>query len=137
MTAAKGIWSIAFPEGTRSRNGSLGGFHSGPFALALRASVPLVPITLEGSYRVILPKTLQVNPGVIIRIKIDSPIDVSLYANKGKRKLMEDVSQIMVRNLEELSSRSLSGEERRDRVYCWIHGGSSENSQGKPGASPP
>ena len=34
------------------------------------------PITLDGSYRVIVPKTLRVNPGTVIRIKIDRPIDL-------------------------------------------------------------
>ena len=68
---------LMFPEGTRSRTGELGKFRSGSFALALRTGVPLVPISLEGSYRVIMPKTLQVNPGTIIRIKIDRPIDLS------------------------------------------------------------
>ena len=46
----------------------------------MHAGVPLVPITLDGSYRVIVPKTLQVNPGVTIRIKIGRPIDLSSYA---------------------------------------------------------
>jgi 1-acyl-sn-glycerol-3-phosphate acyltransferase len=35
-----GTYAIAFPEGTRSRTGSLGEFHSGIFALALRSGVP-------------------------------------------------------------------------------------------------
>ena len=79
-----GVNAIAFPEGTRSRNGELGKFHSGAFALALRTGVPLVPVSLEGSHRVIIPKTLQVNPGVIIRIRIACPIDVNGYGHSEK-----------------------------------------------------
>jgi 1-acyl-sn-glycerol-3-phosphate acyltransferase len=44
-----GINAIAFPEGTRSRTGGLGEFHNGVFALALRTSVALVPISVEGA----------------------------------------------------------------------------------------
>jgi len=125
MDAAREIQSgtnaIAFPEGTRSRTGDLGRFHSGAFALALRTGVPLVPVTLEGSYRVIMPKTLQVNPGVIIRIKIDVPIRLSSYSKGDKHRLMEEVFQVMSRNLEELRGRRLAGEESQDAVFRWIH----------------
>jgi len=117
-----GINAIAFPEGTRSRNGDLGKFHSGAFALALRTGVPLVPVTLEGSYRVIMPKTLQVNPGVIIRIKIDRPVDVAGYRRSEKQRLMGDVFLTMSANLSELRSRRRPGEESEDPVCRWIGG---------------
>ncbi len=117
-----GVNAIAFPEGTRSKTGALGNFHSGAFALALRTGVRLVPISLEGSYRVIMPKTLQVNPGVIIRIKIGEPIDLASYARSDKHRLMEKVHEIMSRNLEELRSRRLPDEERQDSVFRWIYG---------------
>jgi len=117
-----GVNAIAFPEGTRSRTGTLGSFYSGAFSLALRTGVPLVPVSLDGSYRVIVPKTLQVNPGTVIRIKIDRPIDLSSYSKGDKNRLMDDVFQIVRRNLEELRSRRQSGEERRDSVFRWIHG---------------
>lgn len=116
-----GISAIAFPEGTRSRTGELGSFHSGAFALALRTAVPLVPISLEGSYRVILPKTLKVNPGVIVRIRIGSPIDLSAYARGEKHRLMDDVFRIMSRDLETLRLQRQPGEESGDAVFRWIH----------------
>jgi 1-acyl-sn-glycerol-3-phosphate acyltransferase len=118
-----GVNAIAFPEGTRSKTGALGNFHSGAFSLALRTNVPLVPITLDGSYRVIVPKTLQVNPGTVIRIKMDRPIDLSSYLRGEKRRLMEEVYEIMNRNLKELRSRRQNGEEQSDAVFRWIHRG--------------
>jgi 1-acyl-sn-glycerol-3-phosphate acyltransferase len=117
-----GINAVAFPEGTRSRTGELGSFHSGAFSLALRTGVPLVPIVLDGSCRVIAPKTLQVNPGTIIRIKIERPIDLSSYSKGEKHRLMDDVLRIMSDSLEELRSRRHPAEETRDRVFRWIHG---------------
>ncbi|MBN2336898.1 MAG: 1-acyl-sn-glycerol-3-phosphate acyltransferase [Acidobacteria bacterium] len=121
-TIAGGVSAIAFPEGTRSRTGELGSFHSGAFALALRAGVPLVPVTLDGSSRVIAPRTLEVNPGTVIRIRMNRPIDLASYSRGEKRRLMEDVHTIMERNLAELRRRRVPGEEGRDPVFRWIQG---------------
>jgi 1-acyl-sn-glycerol-3-phosphate acyltransferase len=121
-TIQSGISAIAFPEGTRSKTGTLGGFHSGAFALALRAGVPLVPISIDGSYRVIVPKTLQVNPGTAIRIRIGKPIDLAGYPRGEKHRLMEEVHALMDRNLKELRGRRQADEERRDPVFRWIYG---------------
>ena len=83
----------------------MGKFRSGAFALALRAGVPLVPIAIDGSHRVILPKTLQVNPGIVIRIKIGKPIDLFSYHRADKNRLMEEVHGVMSRTLQELRGR--------------------------------
>jgi 1-acyl-sn-glycerol-3-phosphate acyltransferase len=129
MTAAKAIQdgtnAIAFPEGKRSKTGGLGKFYSGAFTLALRTGVPVVPISLDGSHRVIIPGTFQVNPGVIIRIKIDRPIDLSSYSKADKQQLTNDVFEIMNRNLEDLRSRRTPQEEREDAVFRWICGAGS------------
>jgi len=126
MTAAKeisgGVNAIAFPEGTRSKTGALGEFHSGVFALCLRAEVPLVPVAVEGSYRVIAPKTLQVNPGTVIRIKICRPIDVTSYQKSEKKRLMEYVFAVINAALTELQSRRRRDEELRDPVRRLISG---------------
>jgi len=116
-----GSSAIAFPEGTRSRTGDLGAFHSGAFALALKAGVPLIPVVLEGSSRVIVPKTLKVNPGVIIRIRIGAPIDLDAYSRGERHRLMEDVFQVMQRNLEKLRLERKPDEESGDAVFRWIH----------------
>jgi 1-acyl-sn-glycerol-3-phosphate acyltransferase len=116
-----GTNAIAFPEGGRSRTGDLGAFQSGAFYLALRTGVPLVPVTIDGSYRVIVPYTMWVSPGTILRIKIDRPISMAAYSKTDKRKLTEDVFRIMSSNLEELRGKRQAAEERQDAVYRWIH----------------
>jgi len=126
IAAAKGIAggvnAIVFPEGTRSRTGVLGEFHGGAFVLCLRAEVPLVPVVVEGSHRVIVPQTLRVNPGTIIRVKICRPIDITSYQKSEKKRLLEDTFAIIRDNLAELQSRRQPDEELHDPVRRWISG---------------
>lgn len=51
----KGVSVVVFPEGTRSRTGELGSFKNAPFGLAIAAQVPLVPVYVHATFR-ILPK---------------------------------------------------------------------------------
>ena len=41
-----------FPEGTRSQTGRLGEFKRGTFVLAIETQVPIVPLAVDGGYRV-------------------------------------------------------------------------------------
>jgi 1-acyl-sn-glycerol-3-phosphate acyltransferase len=43
---------VMFPEGTRSRDGQLLPFKRGGFMLAVRAGVPVIPVTINGSGKV-------------------------------------------------------------------------------------
>lgn len=47
---AAGIPIMMFPEGTRSKDGSLLPFKDGAFKLAIKAGVPVLPIALAGTY---------------------------------------------------------------------------------------
>lgn len=51
-TIRSGKSVVLFPEGTRSKNFNLLPFKRGGFLLALKAGVPVVPITINGSGRV-------------------------------------------------------------------------------------
>lgn len=42
---------MIFPEGTRSRDGTLGKFKRGSLMVALKAGVPIVPVAIDGSYK--------------------------------------------------------------------------------------
>jgi len=56
---------VAFPEGTRSKNGELLPFKTGIFNIIKNAGVPVFPITIIDAWKV-LPKTgISVYPGEI------------------------------------------------------------------------
>lgn len=52
-----------FPEGTRARNGRLGSFKKGGFALAIEAGVPLIPVVFKGADRIFREGSYRVFPG--------------------------------------------------------------------------
>jgi len=70
---------VLFPEGTRSTTGKLGEFKKGPFHLALQAGVPVVPIAISGSGRVLPPHSLRCRPGPV-RVRFLEPIDSRPFA---------------------------------------------------------
>lgn len=43
---------VIFPEGTRSKGDQIGEFKSGSFKLATKSKCPIVPITMDGSYKI-------------------------------------------------------------------------------------
>ncbi len=45
-----GMSVLSFPEGRRTRDGSLGSFRPGVFTMAARAEMPVVPIAAKGMY---------------------------------------------------------------------------------------
>lgn len=83
-----GISAVVFPEGTRSRTGELLPFKNAPFGLAIAAQVPLVPVHVDGTFR-IMPKggrTLRPAP---IRVRIGEPIVTAGLALSDRQTLRE------------------------------------------------
>ena len=54
---------IVFPEGTRSRDGRVGRFRRGLFLLAIEAGLPVVPVAVCGTRRVMRKGMLTTRPG--------------------------------------------------------------------------
>jgi len=54
---------VAFPEGTRSRDGRLLPFKMGAFALAFEAGVPVIPFAIRGGPRILPKGTWRVQGG--------------------------------------------------------------------------
>lgn len=59
---------VLFPEGTRARAGELGSFHRGALVLAEHARVPVVPVAIAGTDR-LLPKHGRLRPA-LVRVRI-------------------------------------------------------------------
>jgi 1-acyl-sn-glycerol-3-phosphate acyltransferase len=88
---------VLFPEGSRSRTGELAPFKAGTFYLAIQAGVPVVPVTLNGTRRVLKPDTYHVRPGQTEMI-VHEPIPTAGLT-------ADDVSQLSARVRERILSR--------------------------------
>ena len=69
-----GATLIAFPEGTRSKDGTVGPFKGGAFQVALEAGAAIVPVAISGAGEVLRPSGFSVRPGVI-RVRFGAPIE--------------------------------------------------------------
>jgi len=88
---------MTFPEGTRSHDGTIKSFKKGPFYLALKSGVPIVPISIIGSRKIMPKKSLHIEPGKITVI-IDAPIDTRDYSVKHRDELMKRVRSVIEDN---------------------------------------
>ena len=67
-------WSVLiYPEGTRSTDGGLGGFHHGVSVLALHARVPVVPVYTRGLAAIMPKGQRSPRPGPV-HVRIGAPL---------------------------------------------------------------
>ena len=77
-----------FPEGRRTDDGQLQKFETGAFKIALRAGVPIVPVTIRGTFEMLPRTSLAPRPGRVDVI-ISEPIDTTEYTEKTVAALIE------------------------------------------------
>lgn len=70
---SEGTALVFFPEGKRSRDNTLGKFHSGAFKLALEENVPIVPMVIRNSGKAIRPGSLRLEP-CFVEVELLPPI---------------------------------------------------------------
>jgi len=74
----QGVSFLVYPEGTRSTDGRLLPFKKGSFVMAIKASVPLVPISVVGAHRILRKNEFAIHHGEII-VRFGPAIDASAY----------------------------------------------------------
>jgi len=94
-TIQRGSSAVVFPEGTRSRTGELLPFKNAPFALAIAAQVPVLPVYVHHTFE-ILPKggwRLRPRP---IRLLVAPPIPTAGLGPDDRERLRDQVRAAMV-----------------------------------------
>jgi 1-acyl-sn-glycerol-3-phosphate acyltransferase len=86
----RGISMLVFPEGGRTDDGNLQRFREGAANIAIKAGVPIVPITLEGTRAVLPMHSVHVRSGRV-RLKISDPIPTAGLTPHDREALTDQV----------------------------------------------
>ncbi len=95
-----GISLIAFAEGSRTRDGHVGRFFKGVFRLAIRFGIPIVPMSIVGSYEFYRTGDWMLNPGEII-VYLHDTIETSGMRKEQATELRDRVHAIVAAPVEE------------------------------------
>lgn len=97
----KGASVLIFPEGTRTRDGSLGEPRRGAFLLATRSGKPIVPVAVKGTFEILSNGIKGIRPHTV-KVCIGEPIR-ELPQNKAEeKKLQEETWQLIKKFLKEM-----------------------------------
>ncbi len=88
-----GYSMVIFPEGTRSLKSEIGEFKKGSMKLALKSKVPIVPITVDGTYK-ILEVGNKVR-GNTVRMVVHKPIYLENLSEEEKKNLSYTIHEII------------------------------------------
>lgn len=85
---------VIFPEGTRSHGHEMGEFKAGSFKLATKAKVPVVPVTIDGSYHMFEDRSI-ITSGAEVNMIIHPPIETADLDRKEASELHTRVENII------------------------------------------
>ena len=97
----QGFSLVIFPEGTRSHGPVMGEFKAGSFKLATKARVPVVPISLNGTYHVFEEHNV-ITGGATVDIVIHPPIDTASLSRHEVAELPQHVETIIKNSFNDL-----------------------------------
>ncbi|WP_407270828.1 lysophospholipid acyltransferase family protein [Radiobacillus sp. PE A8.2] len=81
---------VIFPEGTRSKGQALHPFKSGSLRLGTKAKVPIVPIAIEGTYKIMEQNNGRIKAAEVY-VQICDPIYPDQYENIKNTVLAEEI----------------------------------------------
>jgi len=90
---------LVFPEGTRSPDGRLQRFKKGVFVMALKAIVPIVPVSISGSSKIMPKGKFVIRPGRVC-ITVHEPVPTEGCRLEDRQVLIERVRQAILSGLE-------------------------------------
>ena len=94
----RGISILIFPEGGRSINGVLQDFKEGAAYIAIKAGVPVVPVTMVGTRRILAMGTMTFHSGAV-KVRISDPIPTAGMTLHDRRELTAKIRERIVEML--------------------------------------
>jgi 1-acyl-sn-glycerol-3-phosphate acyltransferase len=90
---------MVFAEGTRSADGRIQEFKKGGFMAAIIRRIPILPVTVNGSRRILPKGDLVVKPGKI-QIVIGDSIDTAGYTTDTVQELIDKTRRVIMANFD-------------------------------------
>ncbi len=90
----KGYSMVIFPEGTRSKGKPIGEFKAGSLRIAVKSNVPIVPVTIKGSFKLMEQNGFIIKPAEV-EIVISEPIETVDLTKEELKALNERVYSII------------------------------------------
>lgn len=94
---------VIFPEGTRSKGLEVGTFKSGSLRLATRAQVPIIPVAINGTYKMLEENGGKVKPAHV-RLTIGKPIYPDQYKALKHNQLAIKLQTVIEEEIEKHST---------------------------------
>ena len=95
----QGMSVMFFPEGTRSASGEMRDFHAGPFKLALRKSVAVLPIAIHGTAKAVPKGKWLFNPGGTVSLTVLPALEPGAFQALGPQGLRQAAWEAIHRSL--------------------------------------
>lgn len=89
---------IIYPEGKLSDGVEVAEFQKGCLRLAVKAGVPIIPITIKGSHKLMTKNGREIRP-VVVECIISEPVLTKGIQKDEEKKLVNTVRDIIVKNL--------------------------------------
>ena len=96
----QGFSMVIFPEGTRSRGPEMGEFKKGALKLATKPKVPIIPVSIDGSYHC-FEETGYMKGGKV-RMLIHPAVPTDSLSKEEEHELSDKVEAIIKEGLEKL-----------------------------------
>jgi 1-acyl-sn-glycerol-3-phosphate acyltransferase len=90
---------VIFPEGTRSKGNNIGEFKQGSLKLALKSGVPIVPIAINGSYKLREGNEKSRIKSAEVKVTICEPIYTNNLSKEEQTNLAETVRKVIANNI--------------------------------------
>jgi 1-acyl-sn-glycerol-3-phosphate acyltransferase len=94
----KGHSMVIFPEGTRSKGNAIGEFKAGAVRIAIKAKVPIVPVTIKGTFKMMEQKNFLITPAEV-ELTISEPIETTNLTKEQISELHKKVQTIIANKL--------------------------------------
>ncbi len=95
----KGMSLVVFPEGSRTPDGSVQRFKRGAYQIAEDLSLPVVPLTIDGSFRVLPKEGKLIRPGKIT-LTIHAPIFPENDGKHDMETLIDKSREVIISGLQ-------------------------------------